>query len=373
VLRILFSFVGGRGHLEPLVPLARAAAAAGHAVAFTADPAMVAATQARGFAAFPSGAPAPAGPPERRPLVAPDLAHEARVLREVFAGRLPRERLPGILAVAAAWQPDVVVCDEMDFAAAIAADRLALPHATMAITAAGTLLRPDAVAEPLDALRAEHGLPPDPGLERAALVLSPFPPSLRAVPLPANGLALRLDAAPGAPPAWLAALDGAIYFTLGTVVNLESGDLFTRALAGLRQLGPDVIVTVGGGIEPAELGPQPAHVHVERDVDQALVLPRCAVVVSHAGSGSLLGALAHGLPSVLLPIGADQPHNARRCSELGVGVALDVMTAAPATVRDAVRTVLDDPAYRRAAERIRDEIAALPGPEAAITRLEALA
>jgi UDP:flavonoid glycosyltransferase YjiC (YdhE family) len=61
-VRILFSFVGGLGHLEPLVPLARAAAAAGHAVAFTAAPGMVAATETRGFAAFPATAP-PATPP----------------------------------------------------------------------------------------------------------------------------------------------------------------------------------------------------------------------------------------------------------------------------------------------------------------------
>jgi MGT family glycosyltransferase len=157
------------------------------------------------------------------------------------------------------------------------------------------------------------------------------------------------------------------------VVNLESGDLFTRVLAGLRDLGRDVIVTVGGGIDPAELGPQPPHVHIERHIDQALVLPRCAAVVSHGGSGSVLGALAHGLPSVLLPIGADQPHNAARATELGVAVALDVMTATPAAVREAVATVLADPAYRRAAERMRVEIAALPGAESAVARLEALA
>jgi UDP:flavonoid glycosyltransferase YjiC (YdhE family) len=364
-VRLLFSFVGGRGHLDPLVPIARAAAVAGHTVAFAADESMVGAIGARGFAAFRVGVPAPAGPRPRRPLLAPDLAHEARVMREVFAGRLARERLPHLLAAAAAWQPDVVVCDETDFAAAIAADRLALPHVLVTIGAAGTLLTPDVVAEPLAALRAEHGLPPDPGLERAALVVSPFPPRLRAVPLPGNGHAIRLTG-----PAPRATGD-AIYFTLGTIVNVESGDLFTRVVAGLRDLGRDVIVTVGHGIDPAELGPQPPHVRVEGEIDQALVLPRCAVVVSHGGSGSLLGALAYGLPSVLLPISADQPHNARRCTELGVAVALPALTATPGEVGAAVTTVLSDPAYRAAAEALRDEIAALPGPDHAVRLIEA--
>ena len=370
-MRILCSFVGGLGHLEPIAPIARAAMAAGHDVAFAADPSMVGAVEARGFTAFPAGARGSGGPPQRRPLVAPDVERELRVLRDVFAGRLTRERLPDLLAVVAAWQPDVVVCDETDFGAAIAAERLGIPHATVVIGATGTFLQPAMVAEPLAAVRAEHGLPPEG--DGPALVLCPFPPGLRAAPLPPQGHALRLTAAPGTAPDWLQPLRDAIYFTLGTVVNLEAGDLFTRVLEGVREVGPDVIVTVGSGIDPAELGPQPAHVHAVQHVDQALVLPRCRVVVSHAGSGSILGALANGLPFVLLPISADQPVNARRCAELGVALELDVMTATPAAVRDAVTTVLTDPAYRSAAERLRDEIAALPGTASAIERLEALA
>src|SRR5262249_28984865 len=96
-------------------------------------------------------------------------------------------------------------------------------------------------------------------------------------------------------------------------------------------------------------------------------------VVSHGGSGSVAGALAHGLPLVVLPMGADQPQNADRVEALGVGIALDAFTATPEQGRDAVSTALADPAYRRAAERRRDEYAALPGPERAVELLEALA
>jgi UDP:flavonoid glycosyltransferase YjiC (YdhE family) len=86
----------------------------------------------------------------------------------------------------------------------------------------------------------------------------------------------------------------------------------------------------------------------------------------------VLGALAHGLPSVLLPMGADQPWNAARCEELGVAVVLDAMRATPADVREAVSTVLGDPSYRVAAERVRDQIRTLPGPEHAVRLLERL-
>lgn len=213
-------------------------------------------------------------------------------------------------------------------------------------------------------MRAEHGLEPDPGLEALGgdLVLSPFPPSLRDS---RGAVALRLRPTERAS-------GGAVYFTLGTVFNLESGNLFTRVLAGLRELPDEVIVTVGNSIDPAELGPQPPNVRVERHVDQYLILPRCQAVVSHAGSGSVLGALAHGLPSVLLPMGADQPDNAARCEALGVARTLDPVSVRPDEVREAVVDLIDAPRYRRAAERLREELDRLPGPEHAVTLLEGL-
>jgi UDP:flavonoid glycosyltransferase YjiC (YdhE family) len=73
---------------------------------------------------------------------------------------------------------------------------------------------------------------------------------------------------------------------------------------------------------------------------------------------------------VLLPIGADQPLNARRCEELGLARTLDAVRATPDSVRQAVSGVLADPTYRRNAARLRAEIAALPGPEHAVTLLE---
>ena len=300
------------------------------------------------------------------------VAREARILREGFAGWMARFRCVDVLEV----------CAELDFGAMVAAERVGLPYASVLVISAGTFTRHDLVADPLNALRAEHGLLPDPTLSMLSqyLVLSPCPPRYRdpACPLPATGHAIRpaaLDRPPG-----LAKPDQSpdrppvpiVYCTLGTVDNLTCGDLFERMIAGLRELPIELIVTVGHQRDPAQLGPQPATVRVERYIPQTLVLPRCSLVVSHAGSGTVIGALAHGVPMVLLPRAADQPHNARRCADLGVGLALDPLTASAEAIREAAIEVLTQPSFRLAAERLRDESAALPGPDHAIDLLQRL-
>ena len=102
------------------------------------------------------------------------------------------------------------------------------------------------------------------------------------------------------------------------------------------------------------------------------MLPHVAVVVSHAGSGSVLGALAHGRPMVLLPMGADQPWNGDRAATLGVARVLDPVTATPAVISQAIADVLADDAYARRARDLAAAWAALPGPEAAVGALERL-
>ena len=271
--------------------------------------------------------------------------------------------------LAGQWRPDVVVRDELDLGAAVAAEALGLPHAAVTVIAAGGFVRPDVVGAALDDLLREHGLPPDASMLHRHLTVVPVPPTFRDPTDPVPGRVVHVR-----PAGWSASRGGPplVLVTLGTVFAQESGDLLARLLAGVRDLPVDVLVTVGPALDPAELGPQPPHVRVERHVPLAEVLPRCAAVVSHGGSGTVVAALAAGVPCVVLPLGADQPLNADRCVALGVGLALDAVSASPAKVREAVADVMADPSYRRAAEALRDEVAALPGPERVVEELEQL-
>jgi hypothetical protein len=319
---------------------------------------MAEAVRARGFdvaVTLPPGRMA-----ERLPLVEPDQAREDALMRKAFTGGFVRSRVASLRECFEGWRPDVVAYDESDFGAPIAAELDGLPCAAVHIHAAGTFFSDELLGAPRAELRAELGLPGEPP---PAVEISSFPPSFRDPAAPPATLSIRLGDAP-------LACGDAVYFTLGTVFNLESGDLFSRVAAGLR--GRRAIMTVGHALDPSELGPQPPEMRVERYVDQAEVLPGCCCVVSHGGSGSLLGALAHGLPSVLLAMGADQMHNAARAEAVGVARRLHPVTATADDVAAAVDEVIADPSFREAAARFHHEIAALPGPERAVELLEGL-
>lgn len=327
--RILFTFAGGEGHLRPFLPVAEAAAAAGHDVLVSGAANLASRTE------LPY---APSGPDVEAvhaPLVAYDRERELAALRRSFAGRFAEARERDLEPLCARWRPDVLVRDETDFGAAVVAERRGVRHAMVLSSASEGLVPADII-----------GRFPAP-----AEVLTPFPPALR----PGGRPFRAVEAAPG---------EGRlILVTLGTIFNTESGDLFERVLAGLEG---DVVVATGDTRDPAELGPRPPRVRLERRVDLGAILPRTSVVVCHAGSGTLLAALAHGVPLVCLPIGADQPSNARRAVELGAAIALDPLTATPAEIAAAVRAA---PARRAAAQRVARAIAALPPPAAAVTML----
>ena len=163
--------------------------------------------------------------------------------------------------------------------------------------------------------------------------------------------------------------------SFGTVVPTDGHfpDLYRRVIDALAGVPARVLVTVGRHANPAELGPLPPNVHVERWVAQASVMPHAAAMVAHGGAGTTLAALAAGVPLVLLPLSADQPINARRVAELGAGLSLDGGAAGVPRLAAAVARVLEAPDYRTAARRVAAEVATLPPVAEAAADLSAIA
>ena len=163
-----------------------------------------------------------------------------------------------------------------------------------------------------------------------------------------------------------------VYATLGTVFSDPAFELpfFPIVIDGLTQQPLDLVVTLGPNGDPTSLGEQPDNVRIETYVPQRAVLDGCSAVVCHGGYGTLLDAIDAGVPLVVVPFGADQYINGRTVERLGIGRLIQEDDLTPSSVRDAVRSLIDEPRWRENIVAVRDEWRAMPGPEAAAELVE---
>jgi UDP:flavonoid glycosyltransferase YjiC (YdhE family) len=383
-MRVLFTTTGHSGHLLPLAPLARECRHAGHDILVATYSARSDAVERLGFPVHAiDEAPDQAWAPVlQRVSQLPQAQGDALIIADGFARTGGGAALPHLLSLVESWKPGVLVHECYEFAGPIAAEVHGVPLARVALGLSRTEDWVNELAAPAVAdMRREAGLAPA-GASPALL-------SLVASGLDDGPATQRFrDALPPEPPPlpdwWNGSDDPLVYFTFGSVTGSLPffPALYDSVLEALAPLPARVLLTLGRDADPAKLGPLPDNTHLEDWVAQDEVLPHAAVVVSHGGYGTTLGALSHGAPLVLLPMFAgDQWRTARRVAELRAGVLLEdgerrvfdppephVIAALPG----AVKRVLEEPRFRRAAESIAREQAELPPAEAAVGALEAL-
>lgn len=387
-MRVLCTCLPGHGHFNPMLALAQGLARAGHEVAFATAADFCPHIEGTGFAAFPAGL-SLARQMEAARRLYPE--QDALVAMERFEQFVPR-MLAGVAAPARAadlvplveeWKPDLLVHDETEFAGPVAAARAGIPWADQSVG----ILRPLAMARLAGATLAplcrRYGADVGPfgGMFRY-LYIDVAPPSLQSPDIGQVAVAHAVQNAtidPGAEgeslPEWVHRLPAdrpVVYVSLGTVFNATARNVFAAVLEGLRAEPVTAVLTIGADNDPDDFGPQPDHVHVERFIPQSLLLPFCDAVVNQGGT-AILPILAHGLPLLVLPQGANQFHNAEACVAAGVGRRLLPGEVSPEAVRRGVRALLDDPGLREAARRVQTELADMPGPEVGVALLEQLA
>jgi MGT family glycosyltransferase len=142
------------------------------------------------------------------------------------------------------------------------------------------------------------------------------------------------------------------------------------ALAALARLPVRVLVTLGHSVRAEDIE-LPANAEPVRWVPHRQVFPEASLVVTHAGLGTVLAALACGVPLLCLPLGREQPLNAARVEALGAGLVLPP-TAAEADVRQAAERLLAEPSFRNAAQRFATVSAGYGDGARAVEALEAL-
>ena len=141
-----------------------------------------------------------------------------------------------------------------------------------------------------------------------------------------------------------------------------------RIVDAMATLPVHAIVTTGPAIDPSTITAS-ANVTVVAAAPHSQILRRASAVVTHGGHGTIVRALAAGVPMVVLPHGRDQADNARRVTSRGAGIALR-RTAKPAKIATAVERLLDTPAYRVAAEHLGESIRRDASSDALVRELE---
>lgn len=376
-MRVLVGCWPAYGHLLPMLPLVRAAQRAGHDVVVSsgADMAPVleglgvqhhrsGVTLAEGYARLPDATTISTLPPEEQ------IGFAARYL--FGAGAV--DRAADLDTFVDEWRPDVVVHDTLELGSPTVAAERGVRHVTHGY---GPMVpETTSFGAAIGARIAEAGRPDPVEAVFAAPYLDICPPGLRGtVPYPwPTTVPLR-------PSAGEAAADGSdapdlsglphpdtVYVTLGTIMN-QAARVFRAVIDGCADLPVNLVVTTGPGFDAELIGPLPASVRTAPYLPQAALLPLCTAVVSHAGAGTLLGALCHGLPQLCLPQGTDQPSNTAALLPTGAALALQPDETTAEAVAAAMGRLLGEDSFRRSAERLRSEIEAMPAADGVLADL----
>ncbi|HEX4246448.1 MAG TPA: glycosyltransferase [Pseudonocardia sp.] len=390
-MRVLLTSGPVYSHFAPmLAPVAEALREAGHEVAVGTGPALAGDLERLGLPhlALPRQVTATerAADPEvarRLGLTPEELAKPVTgaSFGRLFAGEAALETAEDLLAVAVGFRPDLVVRENAELGGYLFAEKIGVPCVTLDSAAMAPCRHPD-VLPPLNASRTAFGLSAVP--DTTTLTAYPWVSWLPAswYPVQAYSPAHRHYRAPdqigGALDPAIATLPSdrpLVLAALGTNTGVLSHGKpplaeIVEALGALPVTG---VVALGSPAAVAEWdGARPGNVRLVSSVPQRLMLPACDLFITHAGFGSVRETLTAGVPVVALPQRADQPMNAQRLADLGVGITLAPDEIDAATLAAACRRALADPHFRHAAHGYQRQILALPGMDRLVADLAAV-
>jgi UDP:flavonoid glycosyltransferase YjiC (YdhE family) len=166
-------------------------------------------------------------------------------------------------------------------------------------------------------------------------------------------------------------LDGRplIYASMGTLQN-GSEAIFRTIAEACAGLDVQLLISLGGGLDPARVGTLAGNPIVVSFVPQLEILKRAALVITHAGLNTVLESLSEGVPLVAVPLANDQPGVAARVKARGACVVISRRRFSATRLRKAVTLVLQDVRYRKAAQGLQKTIQQIDGPGRAADLIE---
>jgi UDP:flavonoid glycosyltransferase YjiC (YdhE family) len=410
-MKILIASTPATGHLNPLLAIARMLMAEGHEIAFLSGSVLRDRIEAIGakFHALPKGADFDlrdfdSVAPELKSIV-PGLDWLRVALERVFVDPIPAQH-EGLLRVLRGFPADIIIADDMFFGVLpmLVGPRSKRPPIVLCGTSFLHWRREDGaphfvglplattkqqydhyaamyrehdrivyqpVADRLNRSLATLGVGPlsttlfDSVVELADAYLQLTVPNFefpRAIPASVHFVGTPPIIPGQAPlPPWADELDGSrkvVLVTQGTVANHNFGLLIGPTLQALAN-EPDLLVVATAGGRPIDAipGPIPDNARLSQYLPFEWILPEVDVFVTNGGYGSVNQAMSFGIPLVTAGLTEDKADVNARVAWSGVGIDLANNEPTPQAVRDAVRTVLDKPDYRRRAALMAGEFA----------------
>ena len=396
-MRVLLTTSAEKGHLNPLVGVAQWLLRDGHRVGWLTVPEPAPVLREIGVEAVELDLGPHAPPPlvtggEALAKLVLDEKALASWIRGLLLDAVPAQIEPMRMALRR-FAPDVVGLDGMLYQAAIAAHLENLP--CVGISSALTLLAPQdldiallrtvrSLAADRQSLFERHGMQAE---FRTCEFLSPLrnvvfatkafvgedvavPPKTELLG-PSRPIAARGDEA--AFP-WQR-LDGRplVYVSFGSQISWQP-DLFRTAATAGAALGAQLVLSAGDLAEDGFASTLPGNPIVVRYAPQLAILEKAAAAVSHGGANSVMEAMDHGVPLLLIPICNDQPVQAHFLAKAGAGLSLAPAEADASRIESALRRLLDrDGELARQARWVGDDYRAQDGACAAAAALVGLA
>jgi UDP:flavonoid glycosyltransferase YjiC (YdhE family) len=383
-MRVLVTSTPGTGHVHPLLPLVDALRRAGHDVLWATAQDGANEVRQHGFDVAIAGMNLEERLASLKPELPRILSRPPRTRRgHLFAGFFARGAAPKMALdlgpVFDDFQPDVALHEIAELGAAPHCVARNIPHATVAFGSALADYAIPLVADALVPVWGSLGLNP-PSINDIAgdVYFHPFSVAMGHRPVLDQVVEMRpTDVAHTAidEPEWIASFGRdrpAVYVTSGTTPVVATLAPWRPTFEALGRFDVDVLATIGPRFPVEELGPLPANVRVERFVPQGLVLPRCSVVVSHGGAGTILAAAREGLPQLAIPTWADQWENSDAIARAGSAIVLEEGERDRDAIHAAVDRLLHGTTHRNAAHLLAQEIAAMPSPNDHVATIEHL-
>lgn len=287
-----------------------------------------------------------------------------------------------LLAAVDRFRPDLLLVDIALSYALVAARRSGLPTAVLGHFPYQLLLGPfaplfESRLGEINAYAAELGLTPLAShqalVEAASLVLVPSYRPFDEIEAPAANV---MHVGPwrserNGCETWRRRVPGRPLVLVGLSTSHQNQvALLQRLCDALAALEVEALVTTGAAIAPEWLRAA-ANTTVLRFLSHDAVLPSTDLLITHAGHGTVMAGVTHGVPMLCFPMGRDQPMIADRVARLGLGSVADP-EAPVAEIQRAVAAMLADAETRRRARAFAQSLVGHPGLDDAVRLVEGL-